>query len=63
MSYNLCYYLVVHGIGQDTWSTEKFKAEAYAPHLGEVRWHYENKMGFGIKNLGSSGSVTYLPAI
>lgn len=28
---------------------KKFKAKAYAPHLGEVAWHYENKIGFGIK--------------
>lgn len=46
---NLCYYLVVHRVGQTTWFTKKLKVEAYAPNIEETARHYENKMSFGIK--------------
>lgn len=46
---NLCYYPVVHRVGQTTWFTKKLKVEAYAPNIEETARHYENKMSFGIK--------------
>ena len=61
MSCNLCHYLVVQRTGQNTLFTNKFKAEANAPHL-EVAGHYEHKMSIGIKTRVPVG-LYLLPAV